>query len=136
MHKFQKSTGRWWIHPDLETHGQSHPKSETQGTSGSIKLTLDQQKRFYMKRAFLILSDDPHVGFKGGSCIHDTLLFEGHLNAGIVAYKSEKLWALILLQHFVCWSDRIKSAMFYFQGLVQGLVYLHVKLSMDRSIAR
>ena len=28
------------IHPDIETHGQSHPKSETEGTSGHTKMDL------------------------------------------------------------------------------------------------
>ena len=30
-------------HPDFETHGQSHPKSETEGTSGRTKWILVQQ---------------------------------------------------------------------------------------------
>ena len=29
---------------ELETHGQNHPKSETEGTSGPTKWTLVQQK--------------------------------------------------------------------------------------------
>ena len=32
------------IHPDFETHGQSHSKSETEGTSGPTKWTSVQQK--------------------------------------------------------------------------------------------
>ena len=36
---------RWWlIHPDFETHGQSHLKSETGSTSGPTKLISVKQK--------------------------------------------------------------------------------------------
>ena len=44
MNEATKERRRRSIHPDFKTHGQSHPKSEAEGTSGSTKWTSVQQK--------------------------------------------------------------------------------------------
>ena len=45
------------IQPDFETHGQCHPKSQTEGTSGPTKKTSVQQKLLKKEKKTFVLFD-------------------------------------------------------------------------------
>ena len=83
------------IHTDFKTHGQSHTKSETEGTSGPSKFTLVQQKFQKQKNLTALVSDKKQSLWIPNSNSMQKAQFS------LQQYEAISKWAFLFTQSFL-----------------------------------